>query len=219
MLIDKIEFLAIDGLVSYQEGLDIMQSNLIDVMHCNKEGCLIFLEHESVYTTGRSTVAAEIDTIKNSAIPILETDRGGKITYHGPGQRVVYLILDLAKYNKDIRNYVSMLQQTITNTLSFFGIKAFTLNDAIGVWVKDHNNLDAKISSIGVRVKKWITYHGLAVNINNDLSHFKNISSCGIYDCNVTSMYHMGIRVSLTDFDKIFTKKFNEIFKCPGLQN
>mgnify|MGYP005995956471 FL=1 len=142
------------------------------------------MEHEDIFTAGTSYSENEI---LDKTIKILKTNRGGKITYHGPGQLICYFVIDLKKRNKDIRKFVSKIEKTIIDTLKFYNIKSFADKKNIGIWYNDKNKIK-KVAAIGIRVSKWIAYHGFSININNNLKNYNSIIPCGIKDKGITSL-------------------------------
>jgi len=169
--------------VNYFDAINILESRLKDLYENNKQELIWTLEHNEVFTAGTSYKENEII---DKSIKILETNRGGKITYHGPGQLICYFVLDLRK-KKDIRKFITIIEKTIIQTLKFYKIETFPDKDNIGIWYK-YNNEVKKIAAIGIRVSKWIAYHGFAININNDLENYKKIIPCGILDKGVTNL-------------------------------
>ena len=169
--------------VNYFDAINILESRLKDLYENNEQELIWTLEHNEVFTAGTSYKENEII---DKSIKILETNRGGKITYHGPGQLICYFVLDLRK-KKDIRKFIKTIEKTIIQTLKFYKIEAFPDKDNIGIWYK-YNNEVKKIAAIGIRVSKWIAYHGFAININNDLENYKKIIPCGITDKGVTNL-------------------------------
>ena len=169
--------------VNYFDAINILESRLKDLYENNEQELIWTLEHNEVFTAGTSYKENEII---DKSIKILETNRGGKITYHGPGQLICYFVLDLRK-KKDIRKFVTTIEKTIIQTLKFYKIETFPDKDNIGIWHK-YNNEVKKIAAIGIRVSKWIAYHGFAININNDLENYKKIIPCGISDKGVTNL-------------------------------
>ena len=170
--------------VKYDVAVKLLEERLLDI-NSNKKGDLFWLlEHEEVYTGGSSY---KEDEIINKDIKLIKTNRGGKITYHGPGQLICYFVIDLKKRKKDIRKFITLIEKTIIESLSEFNIKSFGDPKNIGIWVKDKDNIN-KVAAIGVRVSKWIAYHGFAININNDLTKYQNIVPCGILDKGVTNL-------------------------------
>jgi lipoyl(octanoyl) transferase len=169
--------------VNYFDAINILESRLKDLYENNEQELIWTLEHNEVFTAGTSYKENEII---DKSIKILETNRGGKITYHGPGQLICYFVLDLRK-KKDIRKFITTIEKTIIQTLKFYKIETFPDKDNIGIWYK-YNNEVKKIAAIGIRVSKWIAYHGFAININNDLEKYKKIIPCGISDKGVTNL-------------------------------
>ena len=172
---------------------------------------LWFLNHHHVYTCGTSANRNEI--LSKTNIPILQTNRGGKTTYHGPGQRIVYFMINLNKRKKDIRKFVNIIENSVISLLKEFGIEATTFPERVGIWVikSQWNKLskEKKIGAIGLRIKKWITYHGLSFNINPDLKYYENITACGLKNYSSTSLKNLNINLSDKEFDKIFKKYFD----------
>ena len=169
--------------VNYFDAINILESRLKDLYENNEQELIWTLEHNEVFTGGTSYKENEII---DKSINILETNRGGKITYHGPGQLICYFVLDLRK-KKDIRKFITIIEKTIIQTLKFYKIETFPDKDNIGIWHKSNNEVK-KIAAIGIRVSKWIAYHGFAININNDLENYKKIIPCGISDKGVTNL-------------------------------
>jgi len=170
--------------VKYDFAIKLLEERLLDINNSKKSDLIWLLEHEEIYTAGTSYKEEEI---LNKDIMVIKTNRGGKITYHGPGQLICYFAIDLKQRHKDIRKFVTLIERTIIESLSEFNIKSFGDPKNIGIWVDDKTNIK-KIAAIGVRVSKWIAYHGFAININNDLSKYKNIIPCGIPDKDVTNL-------------------------------
>ena len=169
--------------VNYFDAINILEARLKDLYENNQQELIWTLEHNEVFTAGTSYKENEII---DKSIKILETNRGGKITYHGPGQLICYFVLDLRK-KKDIRKFITIIEKTIIQTLKFYKIETFPDKDNIGIW-HEYNNEVKKIAAIGIRVSKWIAYHGFAININNDLENYKKIIPCGISDKGVTNL-------------------------------
>ena len=169
--------------VNYFEAINILEPRVKDLYENNEQQLIWTLEHNEVFTAGTSYKENEII---DKSIKILETNRGGKITYHGPGQLICYFVLDLRK-KKDIRKFITIIEKTIIQTLKFYKIETFPDKDNIGIWHKSNNEIK-KIAAIGIRVSKWIAYHGFAININNDLENYKKIIPCGISDKGVTNL-------------------------------
>ncbi len=170
--------------VIYEDAKKMMEERLLNV-DLNKSNELIWtLEHPDIYTAGTSYNESDI---LDKSIKILETNRGGKITYHGPGQLICYFVIDLKKRKKDIRNFISIIEKTIIDTLKFYNIKTFSDKENIGIWYKDNEKIK-KVAAIGVRISKWIAYHGFSININNNLDKYKAIIPCGIKDKGITNL-------------------------------
>ena len=169
--------------VNYFDAINILESRLKELYENREQELIWTLEHNEIFTAGTSYKENEII---DKSIKILKTNRGGKITYHGPGQLICYFVLDLRK-KKDIRKFITIIEKTIIQTLKFYKIETFPDKDNIGIWHK-YNNEVKKIAAIGIRVSKWIAYHGFAININNDLENYKKIIPCGISDKGVTNL-------------------------------
>ena len=170
--------------VIYEDAKKIMEERLLNVDQNKSDELIWTLEHPDIYTAGTSYNESDI---LDKSIKILETNRGGKITYHGPGQLICYFVIDLKKRKKDIRKFISIIERTIIDTLQFFNIKTFSDKENIGIWYKD-NKQTKKVAAIGVRISKWIAYHGFSININNNLDKYKAIIPCGIKNKGVTSL-------------------------------
>jgi len=189
--------------IKYDDAINILESRLKDLYENNEQELIWTLEHNEVFTAGTSYKENEII---DKSIKILETNRGGKITYHGPGQLICYFVIDLKKRKKDIRNFITIIEKTIIDTLQFFNIKTFSDKENIGIWYKD-NEQTKKVAAIGVRISKWIAYHGFSININNNLDKYKAIIPCGIKDKGVTSLK----QIKDQDYKEL-EKKLVEIF-------
>ena len=170
--------------VKYEDALVFMEKRLSEISKNNINDLIWILEHEEVYTAGTSYSEKEI---LDKSIKIIKTNRGGKITYHGPGQLICYFVINLRKEKKDIRKFISIIEKTIIETLEFFNIKTFADRENIGIWHNNNNEIK-KVAAIGVRVSKWIAYHGFSININNDLKKYDAIIPCGIKDKGVTNL-------------------------------
>ena len=170
--------------IKYDDAIKFLEERLVDIINNKKSDLIWILEHEEIYTAGTSY---KEDEILNKDINLIKTNRGGKITYHGPGQLICYFAIDLKKRNKDIRKFITLLEKTIIESLSEFNIESFGDPRNIGIWVNDNNNIK-KVAAIGLRISKWIVYHGFAININNDLTKYQNIIPCGISDKGVTNL-------------------------------
>ena len=169
--------------VKYSEAINLLEYRLKDLYENNGKELIWTLEHDEIFTAGTSYNENEII---DKSIKVLETNRGGKITYHGPGQLICYFVLDLRK-KKDIRKFINVIEKTITQTLKLYNIETVPDKENIGIWHKANNEVN-KIAAIGIRVSKWIAYHGFSININNDLDNYKKIVPCGILDKGVTNL-------------------------------
>ena len=192
--------------VNYFDAINILESRLKNLYENNEQELIWTLEHNEIFTAGTSYKENEII---DKSIKILETNRGGKITYHGPGQLICYFVLDLRK-KKDIRKFITIIEKTIIQTLKFYKIETFPDKDNIGIWHK-YNDEVKKIAAIGIRVSKWIAYHGFAINVSNDLSKYKNIVPCGVKDKGITSLKEIGVN-NVDKIEEIIAKKFLGIF-------
>ena len=170
--------------VKYEYAIKFMEERLINIHEGNSRELIWILEHENIFTAGTSYKKTEI---LDKSIKILETNRGGKITYHGPGQLICYFVIDLKKRKKDIRKFISTIEKTIIDTLKFYKIKTFADKKNIGIWFQDEFEIK-KVAAIGIRVSKWIAYHGFSLNIENDLKVYDSIIPCGIKDRGVTNL-------------------------------
>ena len=169
--------------VNYFEAIDLLESRLKNISSNNGKELIWILEHPETYTAGTSYEESEII---DKSINLLKTNRGGKITYHGPGQLICYFVIDLRK-KKDIRKFITIIENTIIQSLKKYNIKTFPDKENIGIWYKDKNEIQ-KIAAIGIRVRKWIAYHGFAINVDNNLENYKKIVPCGISDKGVTNL-------------------------------
>ncbi|MDN5247891.1 MAG: lipoyl(octanoyl) transferase LipB [Wolbachia endosymbiont of Tyrophagus putrescentiae] len=204
-----VEWVVSKQLIDYDYAVKFMESR-VKLIHSGLEDELVWLlEHPSLYTAGISATDAEV--IEN-LFPVYKTGRGGKYTYHGPGQRIVYLMLDLKKRNRcDVRLYIKDLSKLVINTLKHFNILGEFKEDRVGIWI-NNNGVEEKIAAFGIRLRKWITYHGVAINVSPDLSHYKGIVPCGLQNYGITSMKKLGAKVSLAEFDNILKQEFDKIF-------
>ena len=188
--------------INYFDAINLLETRLKDLYENNAKELIWTLEHNEIFTAGTSYKKSEI---LDKSIKVLETKRGGKITYHGPGQLICYFVIDLRK-KKDIRKFISCIEKTIIETLKEYKIETFSDKDNIGIWHKKNNSIN-KVAAIGVRVKKWIAYHGFAININNNLEQYKKIIPCGIIDKGVTNLININNN-DYSDLDKLLIEKF-----------
>ena len=194
-----------EGLTDYESALAEMLARQ-EAVQAGTAGELVWLlEHPPLYTAGTS---ADVADLRGPEFPVFTTGRGGKHTYHGPGQRVGYVVFDLNQRNKDVKCYVHALEGWVIDALAQFEVAARRADGRIGIWCDDLNGQEAKIGAIGVRIRKWVTAHGFAVNINPDLSHFGGIVPCGIAEYPVTSLAALGVTASLDEFDAALAATF-----------
>ena len=193
--------------IDYLESIKILEKRVHEVFLGKKNEFLWILEHNSVYTAGTS---ANKKDLLDKSIQVIKTSRGGKYTLHAPGQKVVYFVLNLNKREKDIRRLVSKIENCIIEILKEYGIKSYNDSKNIGIWVNKQKN-SKKIGAIGIRVKKWIAYHGFSLNVCNDLSKYKAIIPCGVKNKGITSLKDMGIK-NYNNIENIIIKKFLSTF-------
>lgn len=204
-LLDGIEWRVSDGPVPYEEALAFMNERAAAIRAGQAAECVWLLEHPPLFTAGTS--ADPSDLTNPMHFPVYEAGRGGRYTYHGPGQRVGYVMLDLEKRGKDIRRFVHQLEGWMIDTLAKFGVSAHRAPGRIGIWVGEGEN-EAKIGALGVRVKRWVTLHGFALNVAPDLAHFGGIVPCGIAEFGVTSLAELGKQMPLASVDAALKRTF-----------
>ena len=195
------------GQVPYREALAAQEARNAAIAAGNADELIWLLEHPPVYTAGTSAAAADLI---DPRFDVVETGRGGRYTYHGPGQRVGYVLLDLSRRGKDVRRFVHALEDWVIATLGDVGVEAWSVPDRIGIWTRDVDGSEAKIGAIGVRVRRWVTMHGFAVNIDPDLSHFGGIVPCGIAEYGVTSLARLGLPIAQEAFDEALGRRAGE---------
>ena len=193
--------------IDYSESMKILEKRVQEVHEGKKGELLWLLEHNPVYTAGTSSKNSDL---LDKKINVIKTDRGGKHNYHGKGQKIIYFVLDLNKRGKDIRKLITKIENCIIEVLKEYKIDSYADRKNIGIWVGKKNN-SMKIAAIGIRVKRWVAYHGFALNVSNNLSHFEKIIPCGIKNKKVTSLKKLGIK-NYQNIDNIITKKFLNIF-------
>ena len=193
--------------IDYLQSIKILEKRVHDVFLGKKDEFLWVLEHNSVYTAGTS---ANKKDLLDKNLPVIKTNRGGKYTLHSPGQKVVYFVLNLNKRERDIRKLVSKIENCIIQTLKEYKIESYNDSKNIGIWVDKQKN-SKKIAAIGIRVKKWVAYHGFSLNVCNDLSKYKGIIPCGIRDRGITSLKDMGVK-NYSNIEEVIIKKFLNTF-------
>ena len=202
-----------DAPIPYAEALAFMEQRATDIAQGTAPECVWLLEHPPLYTAGTS--AKSEDLLTPDRFPVFDTGRGGQYTYHGPGQRVGYVMLNLKQREPDVRAFVHNLEEWLIRTLATFDVVGERRDDRVGVWVRRPElglTREDKIAAIGVRVRKWVTFHGVSLNINPDLEHFSGIVPCGISEHGVTSLSDLGRNMSTADVDEAFRRTFQEIF-------
>jgi len=196
--------------VDYQASLSFMETRVAAIHAGTADEVALLLEHPPLYTAGTS---ADIgDLLKPDRFPVHDAGRGGQYTYHGPGQRIVYVMLDLSHRGNDVRQYVRDLEEWIILTLKHFGVDGQRRDGRVGIWVERKNGGEDKIAALGVRVRRWVTFHGIAINICPDLEHFSGIVPCGVTEHGVTSLEEMGIETSMEEVDDALKLAFTDIF-------
>ena len=208
-----MEWITLPEITPYELGLRIMEERLKGVIDTSLDEAIYLLEHDHVYTAGRGYSESEL--IKPGKIPVIYTGRGGKFTYHGPGQRIIYPIIDLRKSNRkrDLKLYIRSIEDWIIATLQRLEVNAYRLDGMVGIWTDERSSAEhAKIAAIGIRVSKWVGYHGIAVNISNDLTMYDGIIACGISKFPVTSLHELGYNISFKEFDEALKIEFEKVF-------
>ena len=218
MILDgNIDWEVSEGLTPYPDAVARMEALQAAIRDTGARELVWLLEHPPLYTSGTSADPAEL---LSQQFPVYDTGRGGRYTYHGPGQRGGYVMFDLAHRGKDVRCYVHALEGWVIEALGHFGVEARRAEGRVGIWCDTQNGQEAKIGAIGVRIRKWVTMHGFAVNIAPDLNHFSGIVPCGISEYPVTSLAALGIEATLADFDAALRATFvsflNSLAKTTG---
>lgn len=217
------EWITSDGLTPYQSAVEAMEQRVAAISQGTQDEAIWLLEHPPLYTAGTS---ANRDDLKDpDRFEVHQARRGGQYTYHGPGQRVIYVMLDLNKRGRDVRVFVKQLENWVIATLSEFGINGEIRPGRVGVWVPrpekaplaDGLPREDKIAAIGVRLRKWVSYHGISINLDPDLEHFSGIVPCGISDHGVTSLVDLGLPVTMNDLDLSLKRCFKASFEAPAL--
>ena len=199
----NIEIKKSKNTIKYEYAIKFMEKRLLEIYHKNSKDLIWTLKHKSLYTAGTSYKDAEI---LDKSIKIIKTNRGGKITYHGPGQLICYFVIDLRKRNKDIRKFISLIEKSIIDALKFYNIKTFADKKNIGIWYNNNSNIK-KVGAIGIRVSKWIAYHGFSININTDLNKYNSIIPCGIKNKGVTTLKKI-VNQDYNNLNDIIIEKF-----------
>ncbi|MEM8744171.1 MAG: lipoyl(octanoyl) transferase LipB [Pseudomonadota bacterium] len=199
--------------VGYQQAVSEMEARVDAIRAGTADECVWLLDHPPLYTAGTS--AAPADLLAPERFPVFKTGRGGQYTYHGPGQRIAYVMLDLTKRKKDVRAYVCALEDWIIATLARFGATGERRDGRVGVWVSrpdKGSGCEDKIAAIGVRVRRWVTFHGISFNVDPDLEHYSGIVPCGVSEHGVTSLADLGVSVSMDEVDQVLRAEFEKRF-------
>ena len=216
-----VEWITSEALVPYEEAEAFMEARADAIASGEADECIWLLEHPALYTAGTS--ANEKDLTDPNRFPVYQTKRGGQYTYHGPGQRVVYVMLDLNKRGKDVRKFVQQLETWVINALNEFNVTGQIREGRVGVWVERPDRprsangalAEDKIAAIGIRLRKWVSFHGISINVEPELSHFSGIVPCGIAEFGVTSLVDLGLPVGMEDVDVALRKTFKDVFSQP----
>lgn len=213
-----VEWIISPGLTGFREAEDWMEARVADIIEGRAAECVWLVEHPPLYTAGTS---AKVEDLRDpDRFDVFATKRGGQYTYHGPGQRVAYVLLDVGARGRDVRKFVQELEAWVIATLELFNVKGEIRDGRVGVWVarqdKPQRNSGAvaedKIAAIGIRLRKWVSFHGISINVEPDLAHFDGIVPCGISEHGVTSLVDLGLPVTLSDVDVALLQTFKEVF-------
>jgi len=216
-----MEWIVTDGLTPYDQALAFMEDRAAAIAAGAAGECVWLLEHPPLYTAGTS--AKREDLTDPGRFPVFEARRGGQYTYHGPGQRVVYVMLDVGKRGRDVRRFVQQLERWVIAALAEFNVTGHIRDGRVGVWVvrddvplnPDGSKPEDKIAAIGIRLKKWVSFHGISINVDPDLTHFTGIVPCGISEHGVTSLVDLGLPIAMPDLDVALKRTFGDIFGPP----
>lgn len=213
-----VEWITSDGLIDYDEAISFMETRAAAISAGEAEECIWLLEHPPLYTAGTS---AKIEDLTDpDRFPVYPSKRGGQYTYHGPGQRVVYVMLDVGKRGHDVRRFVQQLETWVIKALAEFNLTGHIREGRVGVWIErpdkarraDGGLREDKVAAIGIRLRKWVSFHGISINVEPDLEHFGGIVPCGIQEHGVTSLVDLGLPVTLTDVDVALQRSFLTVF-------
>jgi lipoyl(octanoyl) transferase len=193
--------------IPYEKAIEVMEQRATDIREGLAPEMIWLLGHDSLYTAGTS--AKRSDLLDSKGFPVYESSRGGQYTYHGPGQRIAYIMIDLAKRGHDVRAFVTAMEQWMIDTLAVFGIQGERRPGRVGIWV-DNNGADQKIAALGIRLRRWVSFHGIALNVNPDLNHFQGIVPCGLSQYGVTSCQELGVSLSMGELDKALQEQWEK---------
>jgi lipoyl(octanoyl) transferase len=200
--------------VDYEPAVDEMEARVAAIRTGTAPELVWLLEHPALYTAGTS--ARDEELLDPRRLPVHRTGRGGRYTYHGPGQRIAYVMLDLARRDRDVRCHVHRLEEWMIGTLARFGVRGERRDGRVGIWVVRPGGGEDKIAAIGVRVRRWVTYHGVALNVAPELDHYRGIVPCGIAEHGVTSLAALGISATMAEVDDVLGATFPAIFAAAG---
>ena len=209
-----VEWQILDGLTDYADAVAAMEARVESIAEGRSQECVWLVEHPALYTSGTS---AKLGDLIDARFPVFETGRGGQHTYHGPGQRVAYVMLDLKRRRQDLRAFVAALEAWLIATLDAFNVRGEQREDRVGVWVprpEKAGGAEDKIAAIGIRVRRWVTFHGMSLNVDPDLNHFSGIVPCGVRDerFGVTSLVDLGLPLTMAEVDCVLREQFEAIF-------
>jgi lipoyl(octanoyl) transferase len=207
---DKVEWRIADALVAYDEAVAEMERRVAAIRDGIAPELVWLLEHPPLYTAGTS--ARPEDLLEPQRLPVYRSGRGGQYTYHGPGQRIAYVMLDLARRDRDVRCHVWRLEEWLIRALAHFELRGERRTGRVGIWVVGQGGREEKIAAIGVRVRHWVSYHGVALNVDPELDHFRGIVPCGVTDHGVTSLARLGIVASVAEVDIALRSTFDDVF-------
>ena len=205
-----IEWKLSAGLVPYEEAVAAMEARVAQIQCAGGRELVWLLEHPPLYTAGAS--AKESDLLDREAFPVHRTGRGGQYTYHGPGQRIAYVMLDLQRRGPDLHEFMRNLEQWLIDSLAMFGVTGERRRGRVGVWVRLSGGREAKIAALGIRVRHWVTFHGVALNVAPDLGHYRGIVACGVREHGVTSLEALGVKATMAEVDAVLKEKFSALF-------
>src|SRR5580704_2102904 len=207
---DKVEWRIADALVAYDEAVAEMERRVAAIRDGTAPELVWLIEHPPLYTAGTS--ARPEDLLEPQRLPVYRSGRGGQYTYHGPGQRIAYVMLDLARRDRDVRCHVWRLEEWLIRALAHFELRGERRAGRVGIWVVGQGGREEKIAAIGVRVRHWVSYHGVALNVDPELDHFRGIVPCGVTDHGVTSLARLGIVASVAEVDIALRSTFDDVF-------
>jgi len=207
---ETVEWKTSPAPVAYEDAVSEMEVRVARIRAASATELVWLLEHPPIYTAGAS--AKEGDLLDSEVFPVHRTGRGGQYTYHGPGQRVAYTMLDLQRRGADLHRFVRNLEQWLIDSLGEFGVTGERRAGRVGVWVSLGGEKEAKIAALGIRVRRWVTFHGVSLNVAPDLSHYDGIVACGVPEHGVTSLEALGVQVDMSEVDAVLKEKFNALF-------